>query len=142
MWTLYIIHQLAHWVLIWFALEDKRRMVENKEEIYSGKLRWYNWSMIGLTFLMHIVHLIQVIWVKLNESGHFSIFRVSFYHELLIAVSFQFSNCFISDAFYIRWSCSGPNRPIESSFCHHDASFCDVHRISKSRHVSRLATTN
>jgi len=58
-WVLYTVHQLLHWICIWFSMEDKSKMVERKEPIYAGKLRWYNWLAIAGTFFFHIIHLIQ-----------------------------------------------------------------------------------
>ena len=56
---MYAIHQLAHWALIWCAQADRAKIIERKEEIYSDKLRWYNWAMIGVTYLFHLLHLVQ-----------------------------------------------------------------------------------
>ena len=55
-WTLYVVHQIMHWVLIWYAHEDKKRIIAAKEELYIGKLRWYNWALVGITFFFHIIH--------------------------------------------------------------------------------------
>jgi len=58
-WVLYALHQIGHWVLIWFAQQHKKEMLENKEEVYVSKLRWYNWALVGVTWLFHILHLVQ-----------------------------------------------------------------------------------
>ena len=58
-WCCYVLHQLAHWALIWIAQADRKNIIERKEEIYSDKLRWYNWAMIGVTYLFHLLHLVQ-----------------------------------------------------------------------------------
>ena len=56
-WILYVLHQLLHWIFIWFAQQDKLKMInENNNEIYTGKLRWYNWALIAVTYLFHIFH--------------------------------------------------------------------------------------
>ena len=56
---MYAIHQLAHWALIWCAQADREKIIQRKEEIYTDKLRWYNWAMIGVTYLFHLLHLVQ-----------------------------------------------------------------------------------
>lgn len=30
-----------------------------QEEVYVSKLRWYNWALVGVTGLFHILHLVQ-----------------------------------------------------------------------------------
>ena len=58
-WLLYVLHQILHWVLIWYAQEDRKNFSHPKGELYTGKLRWYNWALVGTTYLFHVVHLVQ-----------------------------------------------------------------------------------
>lgn len=58
-WCLYVAHQLAHWALIWTAQSDRENILSRKEELYSDKMRWYNWAMVGVTYLFHLLHLVQ-----------------------------------------------------------------------------------
>lgn len=58
-WILYVLHQLSHWAFIWIAQQDRAKIIARKEEVYSTTLRWYNWAMIGITYLFHLLHLVQ-----------------------------------------------------------------------------------
>ena len=55
-WLLYVIHQVAHWTLLWFAQKERADSNVEKEAYYSGKLRWYNWALLGVTYLFHVLH--------------------------------------------------------------------------------------
>ncbi|XP_077973639.1 uncharacterized protein LOC120337662 [Styela clava] len=59
-WLLYSLHQIFVWGLIYRCqLTVNRNKVEGKQQKYSSNLRWFNWSMLAVNALFHILHLIQ-----------------------------------------------------------------------------------
>ncbi|XP_039266269.2 uncharacterized protein LOC120341774 isoform X1 [Styela clava] len=60
-WTLYALHQIFIWGLIYRAqlTVTKKKYEEKRGKTYSTDLRWFNWSMLFVNALFHVLHLVQ-----------------------------------------------------------------------------------
>lgn len=60
-WILYSLHQIFIWGLIYRAqlTVTKQKYEEKKGNTYTTNLRWFNWSMLIVNALFHVLHLVQ-----------------------------------------------------------------------------------
>ncbi|XP_078483384.1 uncharacterized protein LOC113475452 [Ciona intestinalis] len=59
-WLFYCLHQVFIWALIYRAQLTVSRRKDGKK--YGSEMRWFNWSLLGVNAVFHILHLVQTHW--------------------------------------------------------------------------------